>query len=83
MTQLFISHSSRNNAEALALSQWLTQEGLDVPFLHFAAQQLSASGKDWMESLRDAINLWNKSLALINLDWVNSYWCQHKFIMAQ
>ena len=83
MTQLFISHSSKNNAEALALSQWLTAEGWDAPFLDFEAQHGIAPGDDWKEQIRNALARCRGFLALVSPDWRQSDWCQREFAVAQ
>jgi WD40 repeat protein len=83
MTQLFISHSSKNNAEALALSQWLTAEGWDAPFLDFEAQHGIALGDDWKEQLRLALGRCKGFIALVSPDWLRSDWCQREFAVAR
>jgi hypothetical protein len=83
MTQLFISHSSKNNAEALALSQWLTAEGWDAPFLDFEAQHGIALGDDWKEKLRLALGRCKGFIALVSPDWLRSDWCQREFTVAR
>ena len=64
MTQLFISHSSKNNAEALALSQWLTQDGWDDQFLDLDPQRGITAGE---RCLREG-------LKKVRLDALSSPW---------
>jgi hypothetical protein len=46
MARLFISHSSMNNAEAIALCDWLSAEGWDDVFLDLDPECVSAWNKD-------------------------------------
>jgi TIR domain len=83
MTQLFISHSSRNNAEALALSQWLTQEGWDDQFLDLDPQRGITAGERWEKALHQAAGRCDAVLFLISPDWLASEWCRREFTIAQ
>jgi WD40 repeat protein len=83
MTQLFISHSSRNNAEALALSQWLTAEGWDDQFLDLDPQQGITAGERWEKALHQAAGRCDAVLFLISPDWLASEWCRREFTIAQ
>jgi hypothetical protein len=72
MTQLFISHSSKNNAEALALSQWLTAEGWDDQFLDIDPQRGIAAGERWEQALHQAAGRCDAVLFLVSPDWQNA-----------
>ncbi len=83
MTQLFISHSSKNNAEALALSQWLTTEGWDDQFLDIDPQRGIVGGERWERALHQAAGRCDAVLFLVSPDWLRSDWCRREFTIAQ
>jgi hypothetical protein len=83
MTQLFISHSSKNNAEALELSQWLTQEGWDDQFLDIDPERGITAGERWERALHQAAGRCDAVLFLVSPDWLRSDWCRREFTIAQ
>jgi len=56
MSRMFISHSSTNNAIALALGQWLESQGWSDYFLDVHADRGIAPGERWMEALSGAVD---------------------------
>src|SRR5262245_36769901 len=54
MSQIFISHSSADNAQALAIRQWLAEEGFASVFLDLDPERGIKPGERWEEALRDA-----------------------------
>lgn len=52
MARIFISHSSANNAEALALRDWLVARGWDDLFLDIDPHRGLVSGQRWLERLQ-------------------------------
>lgn len=83
MTQLFISHSSRNNAEAVALSEWLISEGWDDLFLDIDPERGMVAGERWERALHRAASRCDAVLFLIGPDWLASEWCRREFTIAQ
>lgn len=83
MTQLFISHSSKNNAGALALSQWLTAEGWDNQFLDIDPQRGIVAGDRWERALHQAAGRCDAVLFLVSPDWLGSNWCRREFTISQ
>ena len=65
MSKIFISHSSANNAAALALGRWLEERGWDEYFLEFDLQRGVASGDRWQEALKAAADRCEAVLLLI------------------
>lgn len=47
MAKLFVSHSSRDNAEAAAIRDWLRANGWDDVFLDFDPRRGIKGGERW------------------------------------
>ena len=56
MSKIFISHSSANNFEALAVQEWLLGQGWDELFLDLDPKRGIAAGERWERSLHEAAN---------------------------
>ena len=54
MSRIFISHSSANNAAALALAEWLDQNGWADYFLDLDPARGLAPGERWQQALKVA-----------------------------
>ena len=52
MSKIFISHSSRDNAKALAVARWLEQNGWADYFLDITPIQGITPGERWQEALK-------------------------------
>lgn len=85
MSRLFISHSSRNNAEALALRTWLDRNGWgqDEVFLDLDPVRGLVAGERWQARLKEAANRCEAVLFVISTDWVASRWCGAEFLLAK
>jgi hypothetical protein len=49
-----LSHSSANNADAVALRDWLKSEGWDDVFLDIDPQRGISAGERWERALNEA-----------------------------
>lgn len=54
MPRIFISHASADNAEALALRDWLVARGWDDLFLDIDPQRGLVSGQRWLDRLDES-----------------------------
>ena len=54
MARIFLSHSSVDERETVALNKWLTDNGWDDVFLDIDPQRGLAAGERWQEALRQA-----------------------------
>ena len=54
MSRIFLSHSSRDNFEAVALGDWLASVGWDDVFLDFNPERGIAAGECWERALHAA-----------------------------
>ncbi len=83
MSRLFISHSSANNAEAVALRDWLANEGWNEVFLDLDPERGIAAGERWERALNEAASRCEAVLFLISRQWLNSRWCLKEFNLAR
>ena len=83
MSRIFLSHSSENNAEALALRDWLKGEGWDDVFLDLDPERGIRTGELWEEALRDAADRCEAVLFLVSRAWLGSEWCRDEFRLVR
>jgi tetratricopeptide (TPR) repeat protein len=83
MACLFISHSSRNNEKAVALRDWLAENGWDDVFLDVDPKSGLAPGEYWQQALRAAADRCQAVLCLITPEWLASSWCFTEFLLAK
>jgi TIR domain len=84
MARIFISHSSKNNAAAIALSDWIVAGGWDEePFLDLDPESGIAAGERWERALHEAADRCEVVLFLISREWLKSEWCLKEFHLAQ
>ena len=82
MSRIFLSHSSTNNAEAVALRDWLAANGWkDEIFLDLDPQRGIAAGR-WERKLHEAANRCEAVLFLVSKAWLASGWCLKEFHLA-
>ena len=83
MSRIFLSHSSTNNAEAVALRNWLKVEGWDDIFLDLDSERGIKAGEKWEEALRNAAGRCEAVLFLVSKAWLSSEWCRDEFKLAR
>jgi TIR domain len=83
VSRIFLSHSSCNNAEAVALRDWLAANGWDDEiFLDLDPQRGIAAGERWERALNEAANRCEAVLFLVSKVWLASGWCLKEFNLA-
>lgn len=82
MARIFISHSSADNAEAIALRDWLVAEGWDDLFLDLDPERGIVAGERWERRLNEAANRCEAVVFLVSRDWLASRWCLREFNLA-
>lgn len=83
MARIFISHSSKDNASAIALRDWLAENGWDDIFLDLDPVRGIAAGERWPEALRNAADRCEAVLCLLSENWLASRWCHSEFTLAK
>lgn len=83
MGLIFIGHASANNAEALAVRDWLVACGWDDIFLDLDPSRGLVAGGRWQAALKSAAERCELVLFLISPQWVASKWCLAEFLLAK
>jgi hypothetical protein len=83
VARLFVSHSSVNNAAAVALGKWLSEQGFDDVFLDIDPNRGLVPGERWQEALKVATDRCEAVLFLVSPSWLASRWCLAEFLLAK
>src|SRR5271170_7816686 len=83
MSKIFLSHSSRDNFEAVALRDWLAREGWDDVFLDLDPERGIAAGERWERALHEAANRCEAIIFLVSANWLGSGWCLREYTLAR
>jgi Novel STAND NTPase 1/TIR domain len=83
MSRIFLSHSSADNAAAIALCQWLAEEGWSDLFLDLDPERGIKAGEQWEDALRKAADRCEAVLFLVSRAWLGSEWCRDEFRLAR
>jgi hypothetical protein len=75
MARIFISHSSADNAEALALRDWLVARGWDDLFLDIDPHRGLVSGQRWLDRLQESSQRCKAVLFVLSRAWLASRYC--------
>jgi hypothetical protein len=82
VSRLFVSHSSADNAEAVAIRDWLVGEGWNEIFVDLDPERGIAAGERWERALNEAASRCEAVLFLISQHWLDSRWCLKEFNLA-
>jgi tetratricopeptide (TPR) repeat protein len=82
MARVFISHSSLDNAYAIALRDWLVAGGWDDLFLDLDPERGIAAGERWERALHEAANRCEAVLFMVSRNWLESGWCLKEYRLA-
>jgi formylglycine-generating enzyme required for sulfatase activity len=83
MARIFLSHSSENSAEAIAVHDWLVEQGWNDLFLDLHPERGLKAGQRWQEALKRAAERCEAVLFLISPAWAASKWCLAEFLLAK
>ena len=83
MSRIFLSHSSADEFEAVAIKQWLMDNGWDDVFLDIDPLRGLAAGERWQEALRRAADRCEAVLFVVSPAWAKSKWCLTEFLLAK
>lgn len=83
MARIFLSHSSQDNAQAVALFDWLAAAGWkDEIFVDFDRAAGIPVGDRFERSLIAAVSRCEAVLCLVTRAWLASSWCLREFHLA-
>jgi Sulfatase-modifying factor enzyme 1/TIR domain len=83
MSRIFLSHSSANNAEAIAIRDWMIAHGWDDVFLDLDPERGLKAGERWQEALKRAAERCELVVFLVSPVWAASKWCLAEFLLAK
>ena len=83
MSSIFLSHSSQDNFEAVALRDWLAREGWDDVFLDLDPDRGIAAGERWERALHEQANRCEAVIFLVSANWLGSGWCLREYTLAR
>ena len=86
MARVFLSHSSRDDRQAVAVKAWLIEHepGLaDEIFLDLDPHTGIRPGERWRQALQQANNRCEAVICLLSKHWLNSQECQTEFRYAE
>src|SRR5690242_16912322 len=83
MSYIFLSHSSTDELKAVALKQWLLNNGWDDVFLDLDPERGLKAGERWQEALRRAADRCEAVVFIISPAWAKSKWCLTEFLLAK
>ncbi len=82
MSRIFLSHSSKNNAEALALRDWLATQGWHDVFLDIDPERGLVASDRWQRALNAAIGRCRAVIFLLSPEWRASEHCISELDLA-
>jgi TIR domain len=82
MSQLFISHSIKNNPAAIAMRDWLADQGFGDIFLDLDPAHGISPGERWERALSEAARRCEAVIFLLSRDWLASEWCRRELNFA-
>ena len=83
MSRIFLSHSHANNAEAIAIRDWMIAHGWDDVFLDLDPERGLKAGERWQEALKRAAERCELVVFLVSPAWAASNWCLAEFLLAK
>jgi len=83
MSRIFLSHSSIDELEAVALKEWLATNGWDDVFLDIDPVRGLSAGERWQEALRRAADRCEVVVFIVTPAWAKSKWCLAEFLLAK
>lgn len=83
MSRIFLSHSSKDNVAAVAIAEWLKDEGWDDTFLDLDPVQGIHPGERWERALYTHAADCEAVLFLVSRNWLESEWCKKEFDLAR
>jgi len=83
MSRIFLSHSSVDELESVALQQWMAANGWEDVFLDIDPQRGLAAGERWQEALRRAADRCEAVVFIVTPAWAKSKWCLAEFLLAK
>ena len=85
MSRIFLSHSSLDNRQAIALRQWLIEQNPPLAneiFLDLHSRDGIQAGNRWKDALRQAGSRCEAVICMLSPNWETSTWCKVEYQFA-
>lgn len=82
MSRLFLSHSSADNPKAVAVRDWLIENGWNDVFLDLDRGGIKP-GERWERALHEAASRCEAVIFLVSRSWLERPWCLNEFHLAR
>jgi hypothetical protein len=83
MSRIFLSHSSRDDFAAVAVHDWLNENGWDDVFLDLDPAEGIHPGERWERALHEHASRCEVVLFLVSRSWLASDWCRREYELAR
>jgi TIR domain len=86
LSRIFLSHSSRDNHQAVALTRWLSEQRPELAneiFLDISAETGLRPGQRWKDALREANDRCEAVICLLSRNWESSPNCKTEYLTAE
>jgi hypothetical protein len=86
VSRIFVSHSSADNRQAVALLQWLTGVRPELAteiFIDIGQVTGLRPGQKWQEALRQASDRCEAVICLLSRNWASSDYCRLEYLLAE
>ena len=86
MSRIFLSHSSADNRQAVALVQWLSEVRPELAteiFIDVGAETGLRPGQQWQDALRQASDRCEAVICLLSRNWASSDYCRLEYLLAE
>jgi WD40 repeat protein len=83
MSRIFLSHSSADNADAIAVRDWMVKQGWEDVFLDLDPDRGLKAGQRWQDALKQAAERCELVIFLVSPAWASSKWCLAEFLLAK
>ena len=83
MSRIFLSHSSKDDFAAVAVCDWLNENGWDDVFLDLDPAAGIHPGERWERALYEHAARCEAVLFLVSRDWLSSDWCRREYELAR
>jgi hypothetical protein len=83
MSRIFLSHSAKDDFAAVALRDWLNENGWDDVFLDLDPVQGIQPGQRWEQELNEHASRCQAVVFLVSHNWLASEWCRREHELAR
>ena len=86
VSRIFLSHSSADNRQAVALVQWLSEVRPELAteiFIDIGAETGLRPGQQWQDALRQASDRCEAVICLLSRNWASSDYCRLEYLLAE